>query len=512
MANVKVWIIDFGSQYTQLIARRVRELAVFSEIVLPHVKPAEIRDNQVAAIILSGGPASVYDKEAPDLDPAIFEMGLPILGICYGFQLMSRHFGARVHSENRREYGRSKITVLQKSPLFKDVPDQTTVWMSHGDHVDTLPTGFEIIAVSENQAPAALVHRQKALIGLQFHPEVIHTIDGIKILSNFLFEIAGLKGDWTPGRFIEQTFAQIRHQTNGGKILVALSGGVDSSVMGVLLHRAIGDQCVPVFIDHGLLRQDEQLEVVRILKEDLDLPIRKYNYSHTFLKALKGVTNPEQKRKIIGREFIKAFEDVAAKYANLRYLAQGTLYPDVIESRSVKGPSQVIKSHHNVGGLPKRMKLELIEPFRSLFKDEVRRIGAELGVSANILNRHPFPGPGLGVRIIGEITPRRLNLLRKADSIFISELRAAGDYERVWQAFTVLLPVKTVGVMGDQRTYENVIALRSVNSSDGMTADWSPLSHAVLSRVANRIVNEVRGINRVVYDLTSKPPGTIEWE
>ena len=512
MANVKVWIIDFGSQYTQLIARRVRELAVFSDIVLPNVKPAEIRANRVAALILSGGPASVYDKESPDLDPAIFEMGLPILGICYGFQLMSRHFGARVHSENRREYGRSKITVLQKSPLFKDVPDQTTVWMSHGDHVDTLPTGFEIIAVSENQAPAALVHRQRALIGLQFHPEVIHTIDGIKILSNFLFEIAGLKGDWTPGRFIEQTFAQIRHQTNGGKVLVALSGGVDSSVMGVLLHRAIGDQCVPVFIDHGLLRQDEQLEVVRILKEDLDLPIRKYNYSHTFLKALKGVTNPEQKRKIIGREFIKAFEDVAAKYANLRYLAQGTLYPDVIESRSVKGPSQVIKSHHNVGGLPKRMKLELIEPFRSLFKDEVRRIGAELGVSANILNRHPFPGPGLGVRIIGEITPRRLNLLRKADSIFISELRAAGDYERVWQAFTVLLPVKTVGVMGDQRTYENVIALRSVNSSDGMTADWSPLSHAVLSRVANRIVNEVRGINRVVYDLTSKPPGTIEWE
>jgi len=512
MANVKVWIIDFGSQYTQLIARRVRELSVFSEIVLPHVKPAEIRDNQVAAIILSGGPASVYDKEAPDLDPAIFEMGLPILGICYGFQLMSRHFGARVHSENRREYGRSKITVLQKSPLFKDVPNQTTVWMSHGDHVDTLPTGFEIIAVSENQAPAALVHRQRALIGLQFHPEVIHTIDGIKILSNFLFEIAGLKGDWTPGRFIEQTIAQIRHQTNGGKVLVALSGGVDSSVMGVLLQRAIGDQCVPVFIDHGLLRQDEQLEVVRILKEDMDLPIRKYNYSHTFLKALKGVTNPEQKRKIIGREFIKAFEDIAAKYTNLRYLAQGTLYPDVIESRSVKGPSQVIKSHHNVGGLPKRMKLELIEPFRSLFKDEVRRIGAELGVSANILNRHPFPGPGLGVRIIGEITPRRLNLLRKTDSIFISELRAAGDYEQVWQAFTVLLPVKTVGVMGDQRTYENVIALRSVNSSDGMTADWSPLSHAVLSRVANRIVNEVRGINRVVYDMTSKPPGTIEWE
>jgi GMP synthase (glutamine-hydrolysing) len=512
MANDKIWIIDFGSQYTQLIARRVRELFIFSEIVLPHVKPTEIRDNQVAALILSGGPASVYDKEAPDLDPAIFEMGLPILGICYGFQLMSRHFGARVHSENRREYGRSNINLLKKSPLFKGVPDRTAVWMSHGDHVDTLPTGFEIVAVSENQAPAALVHRQRALIGLQFHPEVIHTIDGITILRNFLFEIAGLKGDWTPDRFIEKSIAQVRQLTNGGKVLVALSGGVDSSVMGVLLHRAIGDQCVPVFIDHGLLRQDEQFEVVRILKGDMGLPIRKYNYSPSFLKALKGVTNPEQKRKIIGREFINAFENIADKYTNLRYLAQGTLYPDVIESRSVKGSSQVIKSHHNVGGLPKRMKLELIEPFRNLFKDEVRRIGAELGVPANILNRHPFPGPGLGVRIIGEITPHRLDLLRKADSIFISEIRASGDYERVWQAFTVLLPVKTVGVMGDQRTYENVIALRSVNSSDGMTADWSPLSHAVLSRVANRIVNEVRGINRVVYDMTSKPPGTIEWE
>jgi GMP synthase (glutamine-hydrolysing) len=512
MANDKVWIIDFGSQYTQLIARRVRELSVFSEIVLPNVTPAEIRHNQVAALILSGGPASVYEAEAPDLDPAIFEMGLPILGICYGFHLMSRHFGARVHSENRREYGRSNITVLRKSLLFKDVADRTAVWMSHGDHVDTLPNGFEIVAVAENQAPAAIVHRQKALIGLQFHPEVVHTVEGIKILRNFLFEIAGLKGDWTAGRFIEQAIEQIRQQTNGGKVLVALSGGVDSSVMGVLLYRALGERCVPVFIDHGLLRQDEQFEVVRALKNDLGLPIRRYNYARSFLKALKGVTSPEQKRKIIGREFIKAFENIAGKYPGLAYLAQGTLYPDVIESRSVKGPSQVIKSHHNVGGLPKRMKLKLIEPIKSLFKDEVRRIGTELGVPANILNRHPFPGPGLGVRIIGAITPRRLNILRQADSIFINEIRAAGDYEQVWQAFAVLLPVKTVGVMGDQRTYEHVIALRSVNSSDGMTADWSPLSQAVLSRVANRIVNEVRGVNRVVYDITSKPPGTIEWE
>ncbi len=508
----KVWIIDFGSQYTQLIARRVRELSVYSEIVLPGIQPSQIRENNISALILSGGPASVYEDTAPGINPQVFEMGLPVLGICYGLQLMSRHFGAKVHSENRREYGRSIINFQKKSALFDDVNDHTTVWMSHGDHVDTMPEGFELVAISENGAPAAIVHRSKKLMGLQFHPEVVHTVEGTKILENFLFVVAKLRKDWTPERFIEQTILQIREKVGDGKVLTAISGGVDSSVMGVLLYRAIGDQCVPVFINNGLLRKEEQFKVIRQLKKDAGLPIRMYNYSTQFLSALKGIKNPEQKRKIIGRQFIKAFEEIAKKYPDLKYLAQGTLYPDVIESRSVNGPSQVIKSHHNVGGLPKRMKLILLEPFNSLFKDEVRKIGRELGIAPVVLNRHPFPGPGLAVRIIGEVTPYRLSMLRKADDIFVTELMDSGEYNRVWQSFAVLIPVKTVGVMGDQRTYENVIVLRSVNSSDGMTADWSPLPNSVLSRVANRIVNEVRGINRVVYDVTSKPPGTIEWE
>ena len=508
----KVWIIDFGSQYTQLIARRVRELSVYSEIVLPTIKPADVRKNNVSAIILSGGPSSVYEDKAPNIDTGIFEMDLPVLGICYGLQLMSRHFGARVHTDNRREYGRSAITFQKDSILFKGISGSTTVWMSHGDHVDSLPEGFDIAAVSENNAPAALIHREKALMGLQFHPEVAHTVEGPKILKNFLFGVGKLNRDWTSERFIDQTISKVREQVGGGKVLMALSGGVDSSVMGVLLYRALGKQCIPVFINNGLLRKNEQFEVVRFLKKEMGLPIRMYNYSSLFLNALKGVTNPERKRKIIGHQFIRAFEEIARKYTDLKYLAQGTLYPDVIESRSVNGPSQVIKSHHNVGGLPKRMKLDLIEPFNRLFKDEVRKIGKEFGIPPVILNRHPFPGPGLAVRIIGEITPYRLALLRKADTVFIDELKSSGEYDRVWQSFAVLIPVKTVGVMGDQRTYENVIALRSVNSSDGMTADWSPLPYQVLSRIASRIVNEVRGINRVVYDITSKPPGTIEWE
>ena len=508
----KVWIVDFGSQYTQLIARRVRELSVYSEIVMPAVQPSEIRENGVTALILSGGPSSVYEDKAPDINPQIFELGLPVLGICYGLQLISRHFGAKVHSDNRREYGRSAIRFRKESVLFNNVEDNTTVWMSHGDHVDSVPEGFDVIAVSGNNVPAALAHREKSLMGLQFHPEVIHTIEGTKILENFLFGIAKLKKDWTSERFIDRTIVRVREQVGTGKVLMAMSGGVDSSVMGVLLYRAIGKQCVPVFINNGLLRKNEQFEVVRKLKHDMKLPIRMYNYSTSFLSALRGVKNPERKRKIIGRQFIKVFEEIAQKYPGLKYLAQGTLYPDVIESRSVNGPSQVIKSHHNVGGLPKRMRLSLIEPFNSLFKDEVRKIGRELGIPSVILNRHPFPGPGLAVRIIGEITPYRLSVLRKADDIFINELKSSGEYDKVWQSFAVLLPVKTVGVMGDRRTYENVIALRSVNSSDGMTADWSPLPDRVLSRIASRIVNEVRGINRVVYDVTSKPPGTIEWE
>jgi len=507
----KVWIIDFGSQYTQLIARRIREMSVYSEIVLPDISSENIVTNNISALILSGGPSSVYEDKAPDIDPKIFNLGLPVLGICYGLQLISRHFGAKVHSDDRREYGRSTIHFRKKSTLFQNVEDGTTVWMSHGDHVDSLPEGFDIVAVSENNAPAAIEHRRKPLLGLQFHPEVIHTTEGKKILENFLFGIAGLTQDWTAEHFIEQSSAQIREQVGSGKVLMALSGGVDSSVMGMLMYRAIGKQCVPVFINNGLLRKDEQFEVVRKLRK-MGLPIRMYNYSAQFLAALKGVKSPERKRKIIGHQFIKAFEEISKKHKDLSFLAQGTLYPDVIESRSVNGPSQVIKSHHNVGGLPKRMKLELIEPFNSLFKDEVRKIGREMNIPADILNRHPFPGPGLAVRIIGEITPYRLSILRKADAVFIKELMDSGEYDRVWQAFAVLIPVKTVGVMGDQRTYENVVALRSVNSSDGMTADWSPIPNAVLSKVASRIVNEVRGINRVVYDITSKPPGTIEWE
>lgn len=508
----KVWIVDFGSQYTQLIARRIRELSVYSEILLPQdITPTGLTANRVTALILSGGPASVYESQAPDIDPEIFQQGIPVLGICYGLQLMSKHFGARVHSDNHREYGRSRIHLKRDSALFDKVTDETTVWMSHGDHVDSIPVGFEVIALSESNAPAAIEHREKPLFGLQFHPEVKHTEKGEQILANFLFRIAGLKPDWTPEHFIRQTTAQIRHQVGNGKVLMALSGGVDSSVMGMLIYRAIGTQCVPVFINSGVLRKNEPFEVIRKLKK-LGLPIRKYDYSRQFLAALKGIKHPERKRKIIGHQFIKAFEEIAGRYSDLSFLAQGTLYPDVIESRSVNGPSQVIKSHHNVGGLPARMQLRLIEPFNSLFKDEVRKIGRELGLPEEILNRHPFPGPGLAVRIIGEVTAYRLAILRKADAIFIDELWKSAEYNRVWQAFAVLIPVKSVGVMGDQRTYENVIALRAVNSSDGMTADWSPLPHAVLSRIANRIVNEVRGVNRVVYDITSKPPGTIEWE
>lgn len=508
----RVWIVDYGSQYTQLIARRIRELNVFSEIVLPTVTAGEIGQQGVAALILSGGPASVYEDQAPGIDPAIFDLNIPLLGICYGLQLMARHFGARVHSDRRREYGRSRIRIQKKHVLFHGITPETTVWMSHGDHVDTLPEGFAIIALSENEAPAALAHTSRKLIGLQFHPEVVHTVEGSRIIQNFLFGIARLNPNWTPEHFVELTTREIRARVGQGKVLLALSGGVDSAVMGVLIYRAIGKQCFPVFINNGLLRKNEQSEVIARLRREAGLPIKTYHYATKFLQALKGVKNPERKRKIIGEQFIRAFEEIAASHPDLSYLAQGTLYPDVIESRSVNGPSKVIKSHHNVGGLPQHMKLDLIEPLSSLFKDEVRRIGRELELPESILKRHPFPGPGLAVRIIGAVTPYRLQILRKADEIFIQELQSSGNYDKVWQAFAVLIPVKTVGVMGDHRTYEHVIALRSVNSSDGMTADWSPLSPGMLSRTSSRIVNEVRGVNRVVYDITSKPPGTIEWE
>lgn len=508
----KVWIIDFGSQYTQLIARRIRELSVYSEIVLPEITAEEIQSNSVSALILSGGPASVYQEGAPDIDKEILNLDIPILGICYGLQLIARHFNGKIHSGAKREYGKNKISFLQEHKLFTGVKAGTQVWMSHGDHIEELPEGFEIIAESENQVPAALVNNKHSLYGIQFHPEVEHTIDGMTILDNFLTLLADVNKNWTPKHFINEKINEIRNVVGDKKVLMALSGGVDSSVMAVLLDRALGDQCTAVFINNGLLRLNEDDKVVKQLRGKLEIPVEIHDYSDKFLDSLEGVTDPEKKRKIIGNIFIEVFEEITAAHKDFNFLAQGTLYPDVIESRSVKGDSHVIKSHHNVGGLPERMKLELIEPFNSLFKDEVRAIGRELGVNKFILGRHPFPGPGLGVRIPGEITREKLALLKKADHIFISELRKSGEYERVWQAFVVLIPVKTVGVMGDQRTYENAVALRAVNSSDGMTADWSKLPDELLARVSNRIVNEINGINRVVYDITSKPPGTIEWE
>ncbi len=508
----KVWIVDFGSQYTQLIARRVREFSVYSEIVLPEITVDEIKSNDVSALILSGGPSSVNDNDAPRITEEIYNLNIPILGICYGVQYTIKSFGGKIHSSDGREYGRSKIHYKKKHQLFNNIEEYTTVWMSHGDHIDKIPAAFETIALSENNVPAALAHKEKAIYGLQFHPEVVHTEKGKAVLSNFLFEICQLEKNWTAEHFIQEETRKLKTEIGNDKVLMGLSGGVDSTVMAVLINNAIGDQCTPVFIDNGLLRLKEQEKVIKMLRDKMGLPVEMYDYSDQFLSALKAVTDPEKKRKIIGKEFIKAFEEITHKHKDYNYLAQGTLYPDVIESRSVKGKSQVIKSHHNVGGLPERMKMDLIEPFDSLFKDEVRNIGEKLEIPYDVLYRHPFPGPGLGVRILGEITKEKIELLQRADDIFIQELHNFDYYNKVWQAFAVFLPVRTVGVMGDQRTYENVVALRSVNSIDGMTADWSALPHELLSKAANRIVNEIRGINRVVYDITSKPPGTIEWE
>ena len=508
----KVWIVDFGSQYTQLIARRVREFSVYSEIVLPSISKKDIEENNISAIILSGGPSSVNDADGPKITKDIYDLNIPILGICYGVQFTIKSFGGKIQSSDGREYGRSKIHYKSEHKLFKNIAENSTVWMSHGDHIETIPTGFEVVALSEKNVPAAIVHKTKPIFGLQFHPEVVHSEKGKEILSNFLFEISNLEKNWTAEHFINEETRKIQELVGDDKVLMGVSGGVDSTVMAVLIHKAIGKQCRPIFIDNGLLRLNEQEKVIKMLRDDIGLPLEMHDYSKQFLKALEGITEPEQKRKIIGREFIKAFEKITEQHKDYKFLAQGTLYPDVIESRSVKGKSHVIKSHHNVGGLPEHMKMELIEPFDSLFKDEVRNIGAKLGIAKDIIYRHPFPGPGLGVRILGDITAKKIDLLQRADDIFIQELHNFDYYDKVWQAFAVFLPVKTVGVMGDQRTYENVVALRSVNSVDGMTADWSHLPHELLSKAANRIVNEIRGINRVVYDITSKPPGTIEWE
>jgi GMP synthase (glutamine-hydrolysing) len=511
-----VVILDFGSQYTQLIARRTREQNVFS-VVLPCTAPlSEIQGLQPLGIILSGGPSSVYDADAPAADPKILELGVPILGICYGLHFIVHHLGGKVRPGPLREYGHAEVNIEDHATqLFAGLPPTLQVWMSHGDEALELPAGFHRTAITSN-ALAGIACEDRNIWAVQFHPEVHHTPLGSQLIKNFLFTICGARGDWTPALFIESTIASIRDKVGSGHVICGLSGGVDSSVAAVLVHRAIGSQLTCIFVNNGVLRKNEFANVQKNLRDKLGLNIVAVDASERFLKQLAGVTDPETKRKRIGNEFIAVFDDEAARIAKetggVDWLVQGTLYPDVIESSSVKGPSQTIKSHHNVGGLPEHMKLKLIEPLRDLFKDEVRRIGRDLGMPEEILARQPFPGPGLAVRILGEVTPDRVALLQEADEIVVAEIKSAGLYNTVWQSFAVLLPVMSVGVMGDQRTYAYTAAVRAVHSEDGMTADWAPLPHAVLKRISSRIVNEVRGINRVVYDITSKPPGTIEWE
>ena len=504
-------ILDFGSQYTQLIARRIREMKVFCEIIPFSQKVEAYKDKNLKGIILSGGPASVFDENAPLCQKEVFQLGFPVLGICYGLQLIGKMFGGELERSRRREYGKAIIKIDDHKDLFSGAKDQTTVWMSHGDHLSRLPPGFEVLAHTENIPFAAVRNKEEKIFGLQFHPEVVHTQEGKNILHNFLFNICKCGGTWTPESFIESSVSRIRDEIKSGKVVLGLSGGVDSSVCAMLVNRAIGKQLNCIFVDNGCLRKNEAQEVISAF-EHFDLNLTSVDASQRFLDELKGVSDPEEKRKIIGKVFIDVFEEEAAKIKDVEFLAQGTLYPDVIESISFKGPSATIKSHHNVGGLPEEMNLKLIEPLRELFKDEVREIGKRLDLPDTIIGRHPFPGPGLAVRILGEVAKQRLFLLREADDIFIQELKKSGLYDKIWQAFCVLLPVQTVGVMGDERTYENVLALRAVTSLDGMTADWARLPHEALEKISSRIINEVKGINRVVYDVSSKPPATIEWE
>ncbi|MEM7248464.1 MAG: glutamine-hydrolyzing GMP synthase [Acidobacteriota bacterium] len=510
-----VLILDYGSQYTQLIARRVRECRVYCEVLGPEVSSSDLAAKKPRAIILSGGPDSVDREGAPQLPDGLLDLDVPVLGICYGLQLLARELGGRVEGEpTGREYGHADLVIEPDSRLFAGLSERESVWMSHGDHVAEAPPGTEVLARATDGVIAGVRWKDRPVHGIQFHPEVSHTARGLQVLENFLYEIAGCRGDWTAGRFIEGEIERIRQQVGDGHVLCGISGGVDSAVAALLLHAAIGDQLHCLFVDNGLLRKNEGQRVMEAFRSHFKVPVTSVDASEVFLKELAGTTEPEAKRKTIGRVFIEVFESESKNLSDepLRYLAQGTLYPDVIESSPVRGPSAVIKSHHNVGGLPERMNMELVEPLRWLFKDEVRRVGAELGLMEDFVQRHPFPGPGLAVRCLGELVPERLDKLREADDIFISELRKEGLYRSVAQAFAVLLPVRSVGVMGDYRTYEEVVSLRSVDSDDFMTASWSRLPHSFLARVASRIVNEVPGINRVTYDITSKPPGTIEWE
>ncbi len=508
-----ILVLDFGSQYTQLIARRIRESKVYSKIVPWNISAEEIQEIKPKGLVFSGGPLSVYDKGAPMPSEKIFKLGLPILGICYGMQAINRFFGGKVLSSKEREFGRSELFIDSNKDLFINLPTNLTCWMSHGDEIKTLPPGFVKIAHTLNAPISAFANRAKKIYGVQFHPEVAHTQRGTQILSNFVFQICGCFPRWTMARLIESTVKEIHERVGNKKVILGLSGGVDSSVAAVLISKAIGKQLHCIFVDNGLLRKNEVAAVEKTFKGHFNMNLTVVDAEKRFLNRLKSITDPEEKRKIIGDEFGKIFSEMAKKIKKVGFLAQGTLYPDVIESYSpAGGPSVVIKSHHNVGGLPKNLNLELIEPFRELFKDEVRAIGKHLGVPDAILKRQPFPGPGLAIRILGDVTKEQLDVLREADERVLEEIKKAGLYHEIWQSFAILLPVKTVGVMGDQRTYENVITLRCVNSVDGMTADWVQLPYDVLGRIASRIINEVKGINRVVYDISSKPPATIEWE